>query len=196
MGLGANQHNGGYGFGSTLTYQGTLVEQGQIVAEDLHCCGDLHGDIECCLPFVLTRTFTATDCAGNTSTFSYAIVSDGGACPDGAGTTAERTVAADPLRGGGSATDSGLPDIDGTLRVAPNPATNAVRVDLQPTGNTRLAIDLLDLSGSVISSVMVGRAEAGVPVRQAFDVSSIPPGFYQLRVEEGTRQRFVPLVVR
>ena len=80
--------------------------------------------------------------------------------------------------------------------MAPNPATNAVRVDLEPVGNARLAIDLLDLSGSVISSVMVGRAEAGVPVRQAFDVSGIPPGFYQLRVEEGTRQRFVPLVVR
>ena len=196
VGLGANQHNGGYGFGSTLTYQGTLVEQGQIVAEDLHCCGDMHGDIECCLPFVLTRTYTATDCAGNTSTFSYAIVSDGGACPDGAGTTAERTMAADPLRGGGTATDPGQPEIEGTLRVAPNPATGAVRVDLEPAGNARLSIDLLDLSGSVISSVMVGRAEAGVPVRQAFDVSGIPPGFYQLRVEEGAMQRFVPLVVR
>ena len=193
VGLGANQHNGGYGFGSTLTYQGTLVDQGQVVATDLHCCGDLHGDIECCLPFVLTRTYTAVDCAGNTRTFSYSMVSDGGQCPEEEEGPSERGQGPAMVRLSSFGSDD--PETRSTIAVSPNPASGPVHVEVQVDRSGLLSVDLLDLSGSVMEHVMARHAEGGLSVRQAFDVSGLPPGLYQLRVREGHIQRFVPLVV-
>ena len=47
--------------------------------------GDLFGDLDCCLPYDISRDYTVSDCAGNTTTFGYTVSVTGEPCEDGDG---------------------------------------------------------------------------------------------------------------
>lgn len=184
VGLGANQHNAAYGFGSTLTYSGTFVEDGVMVAEGVTCCGDLHGEVECCLPFTLTRTYTATDCAGNASTFSYQIVSTGEPCPE-----AEADAAGQPEP---PAEEEGMIHVHD---MSPNPAGGDVALRFAVDADMEVEVFLLTLSGQVMESMGTVSAEPDVEETMQFQVGAFPAGLYQLQIvapgEQATRTLLV-----
>jgi len=185
VGEGANQHNAQYGFGSTLTYSGQFVEDGVVVASDIHCCGDLHGEIECCLPFSITRTYTATDCAGNTAEFSYQITSSGDPCPEAEGSTADRVTELPEGR-------SGAIILTG---MAPNPAEGDVNLRFAVEEPLEVEAAILNLSGQVVRTLGARSAEPGVEESLNFNVGDLPAGLYQLRLtapdEQASRSLFV-----
>ena len=185
LGEGANQHNAQYGFGTTLTYSGDFVENGAVVAADIHCCGDLHGEVECCLPFTITRTYTASDCAGNTSVFSYQISSSGQPCPDAEGGTAERT---DALPQGRSATI----ELSG---MAPNPAGGDVSLRFAVQENMEVEAAILNLAGQVVQPLGSYAAEANVEHMIDFHVGALPSGLYQLRLTSSQHKAVRSLMV-
>jgi hypothetical protein len=67
VGTGANNVNLNYGGGGWFTYSGNL--NGQSVAGS----GDFAFDHDCCPRYQIARTWTATDCAGNSSSFTQLI---------------------------------------------------------------------------------------------------------------------------
>ena len=185
VGEGANQHNARYGFGSTLNYSGTLVVDGNTVASDIKCCGDLHGEIECCEPFTITRTYTASDCAGNTTVFSYVIQSLGDDCPEADGGTADRTVELPQNRSGAI----------GVTGMAPNPAGDDVTLRFAVDEPLTVEATLLDMAGQVVLDLGARDADPGIEETLRFDVGRLPAGLYQLRLtapgEAATRNLLV-----
>ncbi|MFK7757323.1 MAG: hypothetical protein AB8B53_10375 [Flavobacteriales bacterium] len=67
MGQGANNRNGNYGISGWFFYQGML--DGNFVFGN----GDLIADLQCCPDQDIVRTWTATDCSGNTTTVTQII---------------------------------------------------------------------------------------------------------------------------
>ena len=67
IGEGANNKNGNYGFSGWIYYSGTF--QGDAVMGS----GDVFGDLDCCLPYQITRDYTVSDCAGNQTLFGYTV---------------------------------------------------------------------------------------------------------------------------
>jgi len=185
VGEGANQHNAGYGFGSTLTYSGDVVDNGIVVATDIQCCGDLHGEIECCLPFTVTRTYTATDCAGNTTTFSYQVQSSGDPCPELEGGTADRTEAL-PQGRTGHIQMTGL---------SPNPAAGDVVLRFAVEEPLRVHAAVLDMAGQKVRDLGTTDAHPGADCVVSFDVSNIPAGLYQLHLTAAGEQAAQSLLV-
>jgi hypothetical protein len=185
VGEGANQHNAQYGFGSTLTYSGTFVENGVTVASDIHCCGDLHGEIECCMPFTITRTYTATDCAGNTTEFSYQVISDGQPCAEAEGAVADGT---EPLPEG----RTGAIILTG---MAPNPAGGDVSLRFAVEEDMDVEATLLNLSGQVVQPLGEWPSEAGQEYTIDFQVGELPAGLYQLRLASSREKAIRSLLV-
>jgi len=185
LGEGANQHNAQYGFGSTLTYTGTFVENGTEIASGIECCGDLHGELECCLPFTLTRTYTATDCAGNTAEFSYQVVSTGDPCPEVEESTAERTTEWPQGRSGGISL-TGL---------SPNPSDDNVSLRFTVEAPMEVAAAILSLSGQVMQQLGTRASEPGAEQTLDFQVGTLPAGLYQLRLSSPEAQAMRSLLV-
>ena len=72
--------NASYGFSGWMIYTGTMVIDGMPM--EISSSGDIFGDLDCCLPFSLERTYLVSDCAGNATTFSYTIARYGVDCLD------------------------------------------------------------------------------------------------------------------
>lgn len=84
IGEGANNKNDHYGFSGWMYYSG-MVDGESIVGS-----GDIFGDLDCCLPYDIHRSYVIEDCSGNTSQFMYTVRLTGGACDEGnEGTIAE-----------------------------------------------------------------------------------------------------------
>lgn len=185
MGEGANQHNDRYGFSSTLTYSGDLLIDGETVGSGIQCCGDVHGEMECCLPFSITRTYTASDCAGNSTSFSYQIVSSGEPCPESEGATADGT---EPLPEG----RMGMVMVTG---LSPNPAAGEVSLRYTVEEDTEVEVTLLNLSGQVVASLGTTAVGSGEEHQLDFQVGHLPAGLYQLQVSSSREQAVRSLLV-
>lgn len=86
------------------------------------------------------------------------------------------------------------PELDGQILVSPNPADDAVMVDI--TSSYRGAVDftLRDGGGRTLRTVR-GQKMANA-FRQPLDVQSLSPGIYLLRVQQGERQRVLKVLKR
>lgn len=67
VGIGANNVNLNYGSGGWFTYSGNL---GEVAVQG---SGDFAFDHDCCPRYQVERTWSATDCAGNTTSFTQVI---------------------------------------------------------------------------------------------------------------------------
>ncbi len=72
VGVHANNLNGENGIGGWFTGEGELVENG-VSQGDVSFSGDFAFDIDCCPRYEVVRTWTATDCAGNMTSWSQNI---------------------------------------------------------------------------------------------------------------------------
>ena len=75
VGVAANNVNENYGSGGWFTYNG--YHNGQLI----NGSGDFAFDHDCCPRYTLTRTWSATDCAGNAVSFSQTISFDSSVPP-------------------------------------------------------------------------------------------------------------------
>jgi hypothetical protein len=71
VGIGANNRNLEYGHGGWFFANGTIAYEGENTQVSLS--GDFGFDADCCPQWSVTRTWTATDCAGNTTSWSQTI---------------------------------------------------------------------------------------------------------------------------
>jgi len=72
VGVHANNLNANNGIGGWFSANGELVEDGESQG-DVTFTGDFAFDIDCCPRYEVIRTWTATDCAGNTTSWSQNI---------------------------------------------------------------------------------------------------------------------------
>ena len=77
LGEGANNKNGNYGFSQWMYYTGMFG------GEAVSGSGDVFGDLDCCLAYDLERSYVASDCAGNETTFDYTVRLTGEDCDQG-----------------------------------------------------------------------------------------------------------------
>ena len=73
LGEAANNSNTNYGSGGWFTFSGILVDSSADFNQELVGSGDMAFDHDCCLQYEITWTWTAIDCAGNSSTHSATV---------------------------------------------------------------------------------------------------------------------------
>jgi hypothetical protein len=76
VGVAANNVNEEDGSGGWFLYTGTFVDSSIGFEDDVMGAGDFGFDHDCCPKYTVTRTWTATDCAGNETICSYTISFD------------------------------------------------------------------------------------------------------------------------
>jgi hypothetical protein len=168
IGEGANNKNGNYGFSAWMYYNGTF--DGMAVAGS----GDVFGDLDCCLPYELEREYVMTDCAGNTTTFSYTVSMTGEGCSDegDAGISDEEdsdlTVAKDLIK---------------IEALQPNPTSDdAVLMLSTEEASINAQVVVLTMSGAEVLDVYNGPITAGWNMTIDIPASSLESGMYQVQV--------------
>ncbi len=101
---------------------------------------------------------------------------------------------------GGGADELGTTRVDGAMRaafafaVAPNPAATTARVGITLAGSMAVKVELYDLAGRKVATVVDGPLAAGENSRE-LDVSGMAAGLYILRLEAGERVAATRLAV-
>ncbi|MEZ7940692.1 MAG: hypothetical protein QMB87_04970, partial [Flavobacteriales bacterium] len=72
-GVGANNVGPNLGLGGWLYYEGLYIDSSQGINQAVSGAGDIAVDLDCCPTYLVTRIWSAIDCAGNESTFSQEI---------------------------------------------------------------------------------------------------------------------------
>ena len=72
-GVGANNVGPNLGLGGWLYYEGLYIDPSQGINQAVSGAGDIAVDLDCCPTYLVTRIWSAIDCAGNESSFSQEI---------------------------------------------------------------------------------------------------------------------------
>jgi hypothetical protein len=83
----------------------------------------------------------------------------------------------------------------GKYTVYPNPVAEDAKVDLILTESSDIKIDLLDLNGKMAIANIVNEAIGAGVHDIAFNVSSLKPATYMLRIQEGEKIEFMEVIV-
>ncbi len=178
VGVGANNMNANYGFSGWLLYIGTLVEDG--VETEVLSSGDLFGELDCCLPFTISRTYVVTDCSDNSTTFTYHVVSDGEECSDGDTEVVGQDHTPTVIAGNGDMLGNKTPISISNL--VPNPAADFAEVRFTVNEPMRVRADLTDMSGNLIDQLFNGVVQPGITYTVDLEVESMASGMYQVRL--------------
>jgi hypothetical protein len=164
MGIAANNQDTNYGNGGWMYYEGTFIDLSQNIETEVSGAGDFAFDQFCCDSQNVVRTWTATDCAGNTVSQSQHIV----------------FVASE-----GIATEI-IPSLQIDVEnVYPNPANSRVRFDVISNIETTVNIVLFNSMGQPTG---VGANQVAVTSgvnTLELNVRSLTSGIYYLHVRNG-----------
>jgi hypothetical protein len=192
LGHGASNLNNNYG------YVGWFFMVGQHLGTSYSGTGDIFGDLNCAQPVSVERVYTATDCAGNSSQFSYTLLYNSANC-DGS------PVA--PGTGNATSGGNGLAPSDGdahgatqgtfrSAEVLPNPTQDATALRLVLDEEERVRVDVVSLTGAtLLGEVFEGTLAEGMQHSIPLNVSGLAAGMYQVRVQSATRQSVVRLLI-
>jgi len=168
LGEGANNKNGNYGFSQWMYYSGTF--DGMTV----NGSGDIFGDLDCCLPYDLERTYAISDCANNTTNFAYTVSLTGEACEEQGGITIS-----DPE-------DAQLVSEKGHVKIAslqPNPTSDMSTLMLVSSdGTIQVELMVTTMSGTEVLNLGMVSVVEGWPFVMDIPVASLESGMYQVRV--------------
>ena len=180
LGYGASGQNGNYGFGGWLYYSGTFA------GAPASGTGDVFGDLDCCLPWSVTRTWKAFDDCFNESCFSYTVsINDDTECEDldgdaelaGSGTGDHTPV----IIGGAGDLTTGKTPIRVT-NLQPNPTNDWSLLGFTVTENMRIRVDMYSMDGALIAELYDGIAAPNVNHTLDIDAADLDAGMYQIRL--------------
>ena len=147
--------------------------------------GDIFGDLDCCLPWSVKRTWTAEDDAENQRTFSYTLsVNSDTQCDDSNGAQLGGAATGDHspvvLGGSGDLTTGKTP-----IRVTnlqPNPTNDWSLLGFSVTENMRLRVDMVAMDGTLIAELYDGVAAPNVNHTLDIEANNLDAGMYQIRL--------------
>ena len=171
-GFGANNKNSNYGYSADFFYSGTFN------GASVNGTGDLFGDLDCTQPVTVTRTYTATDCAGNSTSFEYALSVQSTSClptPPIAGPYE------DEEDNGPSGFTTGTHGIE-IVALQPNPASDNAFLNFVIDKDAQVAVQLYSLQGNLISDIFHGQVFANAPQTLEFRVKGLEAGTYSVMI--------------
>ena len=170
LGEGANNKNGNYGFSQWMYYTGTFM--GDAVSGS----GDIFGDLDCCLPYDLERSYVASDCAGNETMFDYTVRLTGEDCAEGNDgdisdeqEDAVLTEGKNPIK---------------VLSLQPNPTSDMSTLVLSTDEDMiKVRVTVTTMSGAEVMTVFNGNLVNSWPTNVEIPVNNLESGMYQVRVQ-------------
>jgi hypothetical protein len=185
VGNGANNVNGNYGNGGWFNGTGLLVDAAtQSEVELSGFQGDFAFDADCCPQYSIERTWTATDCAGNsvshTQTITFADLGE---------EEFAEVEEAMPVK---------FDSLDGGLfigNIFPNPVSDRAQINYAVAKTSNVTLDVLDMNGSLVQTIFSGSSEAGVTYQQMFETAGIESGVYMVRLTGNNTAKFERVVV-
>jgi len=168
IGEGANNKNGNYGFSAWMYYTGTF--DGATVSGS----GDVFGDLDCCLPYDLERSYTISDCAGNETHFAYTVHLTGEGCDEGNdGTISDQE----------DAQLTSPKDLVKIESLQPNPtASTATLVLSTEEASVDVEVDVTTMSGVEVLNLYSGTLVNGWPTTIEIPAENLETGMYQIQV--------------
>ena len=174
VGDGANNYNDSYGAGGWFNFSGSILYNGQLVSSNqLGGIGDFAFEINECPAYSVVRTWTAIDCSGNTSSCSQTLLFNN---QDNSLSLIE------PANDNSEDREDGI----SILGIRPNPAGNSSSISFMSTINGKLTLEVLDVTGRVVSSLFNNEAVAGQVYTMDFDAHQVSTGIYMVRLNSET----------
>ena len=178
IGVAANNMNNAYGYSGWFSYSGTF--NGLPVMGS----GDLFGDLDCCLPWSIERSYLLVDDCGNASTFNYTVDVNGDDCTEGEDAELSGNGGSDHtpniLGGAGDLTVG-----KGPIRVTnlqPNPTNDWSQLGFEVTGDMRVVISMFTMDGVLVTDLYDGFAAPGINHSLDIPADDLQSGMYQIRL--------------
>ncbi|NQX90854.1 MAG: T9SS type A sorting domain-containing protein, partial [Flavobacteriales bacterium] len=181
VGVAANNVNGEYGSGGWFTFDG-IVDGVEVSGS-----GDFAFDHDCCPQYEIERTWTATDCSGNTVTFTQNISFADLAAPV-ATIEGDFVEAREPIAKG--------EEQFAKIVVSPNPAVAKAMVVFTVPNATRAKVEIFNLSGAKVMELFDAQVGDDQTVQLEMDAQQLPMGIYLYRLTTDTEIITDKLVVK
>jgi hypothetical protein len=184
LGTGANNYNAAEeGFGGWFNYNGTFRPTAGAALSNVSGAGDVCVERDCCPRYEIRRQWTATDCAGNSSTCIQTISWSSSVATSG---NAGSNVASN------YAVESGRV---ASITAQPNPANNNTLFTFRAANTAKTSVEIFDMTGKKVADVFVGSVEAGAEYRVDFNVSNLATGVYTYRLTNGSEVKIERLII-
>lgn len=166
VGHAANNVNNQDGNGGWFTYNG-IFNQASVSGS-----GDFAYDMDCCPQYSIERTWTATDCTGNTTSYTQ-IISFGDEEPG--------------IIGGDFDFAPTLPEDKGEtanarVDVYPNPTMDKSTIEFTLLENSFVAVQVYNMNGALVADLFNAPVKAGQNQKVEFDATELPVGIYLYRI--------------
>ena len=175
IGDGANNYNGDYGAGGWFNYNGVVVYNNQQVANAATSgIGDFAFRIDNCPEYSIVRTWTAIDCAGNSSSCSQTLMFSS-------------TVT--DFAGFMTPDNSMNPNQEvhlSIIGIQPNPASSHSLISFTATTNNHLTLDILDVTGRAVAVLFSAATESDKIYTADLNTDLLSSGIYMVRLRSGT----------
>jgi large repetitive protein len=169
LGDGANNLTPGSGFGGWFGYSGTVLFNNNPLVSGFTGSGDFSFLLDCCPRVTVTRCWTAEDCTGNMVEYCQTITYEGSTSV----VPSAPVVNTEATRG-----DSQV----NIVNMFPNPTSDLTQVQVVAGENTKVTIDVVDMTGRRVGAVMQSDVQPGVIYTFDINAREFNTGLYQVRV--------------
>ena len=179
VGVAANNVNGNYGNGGWFYYDGTLVVNG--IETLVSGAGDFAFDADCCPQYEIVRTWTATDCSGNSVSWSQNI-SFGDVDGDNTPISPE-DLEANQYGGHQSKGGSFTPAL--IYKAYPNPVLVNGTIELTTAEAGQTTIEVFSMSGQKVATLFNQSVDAQSTHKVEFNTGDLSEGVYIYQITNG-----------